>query len=210
MIHLLIVDDHAIVRKGLKQIFTLVTDIVVAGEAADGAAALSQLKAGGIDLILLDLTMPGISGDDLVARMHTRYPQIPILVLSMHNEPQIAERAVKAGARGYLSKDHEPEVLLSAIRKLASGGRYMDQHIAERIAFQVSGADPGSPHDSLTDREFQILRLLARGMTGKQIATELCISSKTVSTHKARLMEKMGFSSSVALYRYAMENHLLY
>lgn len=209
MIRLMIADDHAIVRKGLKQIFALVPDIVVAAEAADGPSALACLREGDIDLVLLDMTMPGISGDDLIARFHAHHPEVPVLVLSMHNEPQIVQRALKAGASGYLSKDHEPEMLLAAIRKVASGGRFVDPLIAEQIVFKVSGVDSHCAHEQLTDREFQILRMLARGMGANEIAAQLSISNKTVSTHKTNLMDKMGFTSTAELFRYAMDHGLL-
>jgi DNA-binding NarL/FixJ family response regulator len=197
MIHLLIADDHAIVRKGLKQIVSLVSDITVVAEACDGAA---------IDLVLLDMTMPGISGEELISRLNARYPGVPILVLSMHNEPQIVRRAVKAGAAGYLSKDREPEELLFAIRRVAGGGRFVDPRIAEEFVFQLSGSSPRHDHEQLTDREFQILRLIAKGLSGNDIAAHLSISNKTVSTHKNKLMEKMGFTSPAELFRYAIDH----
>jgi DNA-binding NarL/FixJ family response regulator len=209
MIHLLIVDDHAIVRKGLKQIVSLVPDMTVAAEASDGATASKHLNKGGIDLVLLDMSMPGISGDDLISHLHALYPAVPILVLSMHNEPIIVRRAIKAGASGYLSKDCEPEELLAAIRKVANGGRFVDPLIAEQIVFRVSRAVPNHGHEQLTDREFQILRLVAKGLSGNEIAAHLSISNKTVSTHKNKLMEKMGFTSPAELFRYAIDHGLL-
>ncbi|MCJ8207938.1 response regulator transcription factor [Pseudomonas sp. RGM2987] len=209
MIQLMIADDHAIMREGLKQLFALAGDLQVVAEAENGVLLLEQLRGGGIDLLLLDMSMPGISGDDLVARIRAHYPQLPILVLSMHNEVQIAQRALKSGASGYLTKDRDPETLLAAIRRVAAGGRYIDAALAEQMAFAASGLGPGSQHDVLTDRELQVMRLLARGMNVSRIATELVISHKTVSTHKARLMEKMGFISTADIVRYAMTQKLL-
>ncbi|SDB11289.1 two component transcriptional regulator, LuxR family [Pseudomonas sp. NFACC23-1] len=209
MIKLMIADDHAIMREGLKQLFALAADLRVVAEAENGVLLLERLRQGGIDLLLLDMSMPGISGDDLVARIRAHYPQLPILVLSMHNEVQIAQRALRSGASGYLTKDRDPETLLAAIRRVAAGGRYIDAGLAEQMAFAASGLGPSNEHDALTDRELQVLRLLARGLSVSSIATELVISHKTVSTHKARLMEKMGFLSTADIVRYAMSKQLL-
>jgi len=209
MIRVMITDDHAIMRKGLKQLFALVGDIEVVAEATDGAAALERLRQGGIDLLLLDMTMPGISGEDLVSRIRAHYPTLPILILSMHKEAQIAQRALKAGANGYLTKDRDPEDLLEAIRKVATGGRFLDPQIAEQMAFNASGVGEPAGHECLTDREFQVMRLLAQGVSVNDIASQLAISAKTVSTHKARLMEKMAFTSNADLVRYALEHRLV-
>ncbi|HEX8963707.1 MAG TPA: response regulator transcription factor [Rhodocyclaceae bacterium] len=209
MIRLMIADDHAIMRGGLKQLFALVADIEVVAEATNGAGALEQLRQGGVDLLLLDMTMPGASGEDLVARIRAHHPNLAILVLSMHNEVQIAQRALKAGANGYITKDRDPETLLAAIRKVAAGGRFLDSHIAEQMAFEASGIGEQKTHEQLTDREFQVLRFIARGVSVNDIADQLAISNKTVSTHKARLMEKMGFASNADLVRYAVVNGLV-
>ncbi|CAN1600634.1 response regulator transcription factor [Pseudomonas sp. B21-028] len=209
MIRMMIADDHAIMREGLKQLFALAGDLHVAAEAENGATLLEQLRQGDIDLLLLDMSMPGICGDDLVARVRGHYPQLPILVLSMHNEVQIAQRAFRAGASGYLTKDRDPEALLAAVRRVAAGGRYIDAGLAEQMAFAASGLGPCSQHDGLTDRELQVMRQLAKGLSVSQIATELAISHKTVSTHKARLMEKMGFTSTADIVRYAISQRLL-
>ncbi|UZE26087.1 response regulator transcription factor [Pseudomonas sp. B21-056] len=209
MIRMMIADDHAIMREGLKQLFALAGDLRVAAEAENGAALLEQLRQSDIDMLLLDMSMPGICGDDLVARVRCHYPQLPILVLSMHNEVQIAQRAFRAGASGYLTKDRDPEALLAAVRRVAAGGRYIDAGLAEQMAFAASGLGPCNQHDGLTDRELQIMRLLAQGLSVSRIATELAISHKTVSTHKARLMEKMGFTSTADIVRYAISQRLL-
>jgi DNA-binding NarL/FixJ family response regulator len=204
MIRLMIADDHAIMREGLKQLFALADDLQVQAEAENGAVLLERLRQGGIDLLLLDMSMPGISGEDLVARVHSHYPQLPILVLSMHNEVQIAQRALKSGAAGYLTKDRDPETLLMAIRRVAAGGRFIEAGLAEQMAFAASGRSPRNQQDSLTDRELQVMRRLAQGLSVKRIADELAISSKTVSTHKARLMEKMSFTCNADIVRYAI------
>ncbi|SFA64355.1 response regulator [Metapseudomonas otitidis] len=207
MTRILIADDHAIMRGGLKQLIEFDARLQVAAEAENGAQVLEQLRAEEFDLLLLDMSMPGLSGEDLISRVHGRYPRLPILVLSMHNEAQIAQRALRAGASGYLTKDHNPETLLAAIHRVASGGRYLDPRIAEQLAFASS-----SPTDDaaaqLSDREFQILRLLAQGLSVNQIADQLVISNKTVSTHKTRLMEKMGFTCNADIIKYAMTHGL--
>lgn len=207
MTRILIADDHAIMRGGLKQLIEFDARLQVAAEAENGAQVLEQLRAGEFDLLLLDMSMPGLSGEDLISRVHGRYPRLPILVLSMHNEAQIAQRALRAGASGYLTKDHNPETLLAAIHRGAGGGRYLDPRIAEQLAFASS-----SPTDDataqLSDREFQILRLLAQGLSVNQIADQLVISNKTVSTHKTRLMEKMGFTCNADIIKYAMTHGL--
>lgn len=207
MIRILIADDHAIVRSGLKQLIEFDEQLKVAAEAENGAQVLDLLRTGQFDLLLLDMRMPGICGEDLITRVHSRSPTLPILILSMHNEPQIAQRALRAGANGYLTKDHNPETLLAAIVKVATGGRYLDPRMAELLAFASAEPD-NSDLNQLTDREFQVMRMLARGLSVNQVAEQLVISNKTVSTHKTRLMEKMGFGSTADLVKYAMTHDL--
>ena len=209
MIRLLICDDHAIVRKGLRQLFGIVADIEVVGEAHNGTEALEALRTTAADVVLMDMTMPGLCGEDLIARIRAHHPAQAILVLSMHDEAPVAQRALKAGAAGYLTKDSEPEVLLSAIRRVAAGGNFIDPGIAEQLAFQASGQQVEPSHEALSSREYQVLCLLARGRSVNDIAAELAISNKTVSTHKTRLMEKMGFDSNAALIRYAVTRGLV-
>lgn len=204
MIRLLIADDHAIVRAGLKQLFALMDGVVVAGEAASGAQVMELLRRVPVDQVLLDMSMPGIDGADLVTRIRAHHPRLPILVLSMFIEPQIARRALKAGASGYLTKGSEPEMLLAAIRKIGAGGRFIDPVLAEQMALETLAPNSQQPHEQLTDREFQILRLLAGGNSVNDVAEQLIISNKTVSTHKVRLMRKMGFRSNADLVRYAL------
>lgn len=209
MIRLLIADDHAIVREGLKKILALTRDIGVAAEAANGAEIIQRLRgAANVDLLLLDMVMPGVSGVDLIERIKAYRGDLPILVLSMHNEPQVAFRAIKAGAAGFISKDSEPEVMLEAIRKVAGGGKYMDAELAERLAFDAIQPQHRALHALLSDREFEVFRLLVAGKRVNEIADQLAISNKTVSTHKQHLMEKMKVGSVAELVRYAVQHNL--
>ena len=209
MIRLLIADDHAIVRGGLKQIFALVPDFEVVGEAVNGSEVLERLRLDPFDLLLLDLNMPGISGADLITRIKAHRADLPILVLSMHNEPQVAARMLKAGAAGYITKDCEPDILLAAIRKVAAGGKYIDPDLAEKMVFDATSTAQRPPHSQLSERELEVLRLLTTGKGVNEIAMQLAISNKTVSTHKVRLMEKLNISSMADLMRYAMQHGLL-
>lgn len=209
MIHILIADDHAIVRGGVKQLLALTSDVEVAGEATNGAQVMEQLHSASFDLILLDMTMPGISGVDLIARIRMHDAKLPILVLSMRNEAQVVRCALKAGATGYLTKDNEPETLMAAIRKTAAGGRFIDPLLAEQMVFDVDTPGPSQAHERLSNREFHILSRLAGGKSVNEIADELAISNKTVSTHKARLMQKMNFRSNAELVRYGVTHGLV-
>lgn len=208
MIRLLIADDHAIVREGLKQIFSLADNIDVAGEAASGTEVFEAMYGRAYDLLLLDMTMPGINGIDLINRIRLRDADLPILVLSMHNSPQIVRRTLKAGASGYLAKESPPEILIDAVRKVAAGGRFIDPVLAEQMAFDMAEPGAGKPHERLSAREFQILCLLVRGRSVNEIAGELAISNKTVSTHKANLMQKMEFKTHSDLVSYGLSHAL--
>jgi DNA-binding NarL/FixJ family response regulator len=207
MIRILIADDHAIVRGGLKQIIATTTDIVVAGEAAQGAEAIEKLRTCQVDLLLLDMTMPGISGVDLIRRVRTEQPVLPILVLSIHNEAQVVARAVRAGATGYVTKDSDPDIILAAIRKLSGGGRFIDPKLIDVMVFDTHSSD-AAPHEILSDREFQVLHLLAAGKSINAIAEVLVLSAKTISTHKMRLMQKLGLDNNAELIRYAIKHGL--
>lgn len=209
MIRLVIADDHAIVRGGLKQIFALAPDFEVVGEAVNGSEVLERLRLDPFDLLLLDLNMPGISGADLITRVKAHRADLPILVLSMHNEPQVAARMLKAGASGYITKDCEPDILLAAIRKVAANGKYIDPELAEKMVFDVTSTAQRPPHSLLSEREREVFRLLTMGKGVNEIAVQLAISNKTVSTHKVRLMEKMNLASMADLMRYAMQHGLL-
>ncbi len=206
MIRLVLADDHAIVRGGLKQLFSLSPDLQVVGEAVDGSQLLEVLRQGQPDLVLLDINMPGLSGPELITRIKSHWRALPVLVLSMHNEPQVAARVLKAGASGYVTKDSELEVLLGAVRKVAAGGRYLVPELAEKLVFEQSLAHDRPAHAALSDREREVCRLLVAGKGVNEIADRLCISNKTVSTHKTRLMEKLNVASTAELVRYAIEN----
>jgi DNA-binding NarL/FixJ family response regulator len=209
MIRLVIADDHAIVRGGLKQIFALVPDVEVVGEAVNGSGVLDCLRHTPFDLLLLDLNMPGIGGADLIARVKIHQADLPILILSMHNEPQVASRMLKAGASGYITKDCEPDILLAAIHKVAANGRYISPDLAEKMVFDVTFTAQHPLHRLLSDRELEVFRLLTIGKSVNEIATQLAISNKTVSTHKVRLMSKMNLTSMAHLMRYAMQYDIL-
>lgn len=209
MIRIVIADDHAIVRAGLKQMFAIMPDMEVVAEAVDGDGILETLRHTRSDVLLLDLNMPGISGPDLIARLKSHWPNQPMLVLSMHDTAQVASRALKAGADGYVTKDSEPEVLLAAIRKVAAGGRYISSEVAQKMALLATASGDLLPHNALSTREFDVFKCLVKGLGVNDIADQLSISNKTVSTHKARLLEKMQMSSIAELTRYALDNQLL-
>lgn len=207
MIRILIADDHAIVRGGLKQIIATTTDIVAAGEATHGADVIDKVRQADLDLLLLDMTMPGLSGVDLVRRVRGDKPDLPILVLSMHNEGQVVSRALRAGAAGYVTKDSDPAILLSAIRKVAAGGRFIDPALVDAIVFEVGDSDK-APHECLSDREFQVLQKIVGGEAIGEIGASLNLSAKTISTHKMRLMQKLGVDNNADLIRYAIRHGL--
>ena len=202
MIRILIADDHQIVRDGLKRILAASVDIEVAGEAASGDEALALVKANDYDVAMLDMSMPGLSGMDLIKRLKIEKPKLRILVLSMHGEQQYAARALKAGASGYLNKDSAAEQLIGALRKIAAGGVHIGEAAAASL---VSG---GKTHEALSDREFEVMRLLVEGLGPTEIAERLHLSVKTVSTHKTRILEKLELGGTAELVRYAIENKL--
>ncbi|RZF29252.1 response regulator transcription factor [Paraburkholderia sp. UYCP14C] len=208
MIKILIADDHAIVRGGLKQIIATTADMIVVEETGHGSEVIDKLRSCDIDLLLLDMTMPGISGVDLIRRVRADRPALPLLVLSIHNEAQVASRALRAGATGYVTKDSDPEVLLAAIRKLADGGRFIDPKLVDAMVFEKHAGDV-PPHEVLTDREFQVLQLIASGRSINDIAEACSLSAKTISTHKMRLMQKLGLSNNAEVIRYAMRHGLI-
>jgi len=208
MIRVLIADDHAIVRQGLRQVLALAPELELIGEAKDGWETIEQVRAGGLDLLLLDLNMPGPNGVELIKRVREAVPRLPILVLSMHGESQIARRAIKAGASGYLTKDSEPETLIAAIRQVAGGAHYIEPAVAERLLFDAHASDTELPHLALSDREFQIFLLLVAGRGVNDIGEALHLSAKTVSTHKFRLMQKLGVDNLSDLVRYALKHEL--
>ncbi|MFA6971720.1 MAG: response regulator transcription factor [Gallionella sp.] len=209
MINLLIADDHAIVREGIKKILALSADINVLAEAVDGTDVMQQLSGcAGLDLLLMDLTMPGVTGMSLVEQVKAAYPGLPMLVFSMHNDAQVASRAIKAGACGFIAKDSDPEVLLDAIRRVAGGGKYIDPELAEQLAFDAMLPEQRAPHALLSSREFEVFRQLVAGKRVNEIAEQLNISNKTVSTHKLNLMVKMKLGSTADLVHYALQHKL--
>jgi DNA-binding NarL/FixJ family response regulator len=205
MIRVLIADDHSIVRDGLKRILAATSDLQVTGEAAGGDETLALVKANDYDVVMLDMSMPGLSGIDLIKRLKVEKPKLKILVLSMHGESQYAARVLKAGAAGYLSKDSAAEALLGALRKIAAGG----VHIGEAAAASLLQAGDKPPHETLSDREFEVMRLLVEGLGPTEIGERLHLSVKTVSTHKTRILDKLGVGSTAELVRYAMEHRLV-
>lgn len=204
MIRVLIADDHAIVREGLKQVLAAAGDIAVAGEAADGHEVMDQLRTNGWDVLVLDMNMPGPSGLDLIKRVRAHKPDAKVLVLSMHGEDQFAVRTLRAGAAGYLTKGSAPETIISAIRRIAAGGRHISRALAETLALEIDPFRDKAPHELLSERETQVLRMLAGGQSIADIATQLCLSANTISTHKHRLMKKLGVGSNAELVRYAL------
>jgi DNA-binding NarL/FixJ family response regulator len=209
MIRVVIADDHTIVREGLKQLLLAASDLEVAGEARDGHEVLEHVRNSDFDVLLLDMSMPGKSGMELIRQVKGEKPKLRILVLSMHAEHQYAVRAIKSGASGYLTKDSASRELVSAIRKVAGGGAFISPEVAEALALGAMPQAEGPPHATLSDREYQVFRLLVAGKSVSDIAAELNLSAKTVSTHKARLMEKMALDNQAELVRYAIKHRLV-
>lgn len=208
MVRVLLVDDYPVVRKGMKAILEDQMPAVSIAEAGDGDEALAALHEP-FDAVVLDLSMPGRSGIDLLAEIKHRYPKLPVLVMSLHGEEHFAVRALRAGASGYLTKASAPEQLVAAVVKVTHGGRYVSETLAERLAADVGGKPVGAPHDRLSDREFDVMRGIASGSTVTDIAEQMKISVKTVSTYRTRLLEKMQMSSNAELTRYALEQGLV-
>ena len=204
MIRVLIADDHKLVRDGLKRILAAAAGFEIAGEAASGDEALALVKANDYDVVMLDLSMPGLAGIELIKRLKLEKPKLRMLVLSMHGEQQYAARALKAGASGYLTKDSASEQLVSVLRKIAGGGVYVSDAAATGL---VASGD--SSRGTLSDREFEVLRLLVEGLGPTEIAGRLHLSVKTVSTHKTRILHKLNLGSIAELVRYALENKLV-
>lgn len=206
MIRILIADDHSIVRGGLKQLIAAEADLQVCAEASQGSEVLARLRQGGVDLLLMDMSMPGLSGLDLIRRAHGESPQVQILVLSMHNESQMVSRALRAGAAGYVTKDSDPAILLAGVRKVGSGGRFIDPALVDAMVFGTPEDAP--PHEVLSDREFEVLQLLSGGLSLAEVGDRLHVSAKTVSTHKTRLMQKLAIDNNADLVRYALRHGL--
>jgi two-component system, NarL family, invasion response regulator UvrY len=210
VIELLIVDDHAIVRQGLRQIVSETEDIVVAGEAESGASALRLLREKPFAVVLLDISMPDRNGIDVLKQIHHEFPKLAVIMLTMHAEDEFGVRALKAGASGYLTKQSAPSELVIAIRQVASGRKYISGLLAEELARHVSEGAERPPHENLSDREFQTLCLIASGKSLSQVAAELCLSPKTVSVYRARLLAKLNLKNNAELTHYAIRNQLVH
>jgi DNA-binding NarL/FixJ family response regulator len=204
----LIADDHAIIRDGLRKILADTQDLEVRGEAANGSAVMEQVRARDWDLLVLDISMPGRNGLELIKLVKAERPRLPILIFSMHPEEQYAVRAIRAGAAGYISKEGDTDLLLPAMRKVVAGGIYISSKVAELLAGDISPQRQNLPHTLLTDREFDVFRRIVRGAALTAIADELSLSVKTVSTHKTHILAKMNMSTQVDLVRYAIDQKL--
>lgn len=209
MIRVLLADDHAMVRTGLKEILADTGDIAVTAEASSGSDVLVRIRAEEYDVLVLDMSMPGRSGIELIKQVKGEKPRLRILVLSMHSEEQYAVRALKAGASGYLTKDSAADELVAAIRRIAAGGAFVSPETAERLAHDFDKPADAPPHTTLSDREFQVFQLIVSGNSVTEIAGKLALSVKTVSTHKSHLMEKMNIANQAELVRYAVRHKLI-
>jgi two-component system invasion response regulator UvrY len=209
MIKILIADDHPIVRQGFKQVLSETADLVVADEAGNGQEVLSLVAKKDYDVILLDISMPGKNGLEVLKELKIVSPKIPVLILSIYPEEQYAIRALRAGASGYLTKASAPEELISAIRKVSRGGKYIGSSLAEKLAYELDGDSGKAPHETLSDREYQILLMIASGKTVSDIAEEMCLSVKTVSTYRSRILDKMKLKNNAELTTYAIRNKLV-
>lgn len=207
MMRVLIADDHAIVRKGLRQIAEESGKISV-DEASNGQEALDKLRQDRWDALVLDISMPGRHGLDVLQAVRDLQPQLPVLILSMHPEEQYAMRVLKAGASGYMNKDTAPGELVQAIQKIVNGGKYISATLAEKLAYEISGDSDKLPHEKLSDREYRVLVMIGAGKSVSQIADELSLSVKTVSTYRSRLLEKMNLNNNADLIRYVIDHNL--
>ena len=210
MIRILVVDDHTIFRSGLKRLLLDEADLRITGEARSGTEALLALRAEAFDLVLLDINLEGRSGLEVLASLRREFPAVPVLMLSMYPEEQYALVAVRAGASGYLNKDAEPAELIAALRSVAKGGSYLSSSVAHHVKEQLSGQDDRPPHQRLTVREHQIMLMLLKGTSPADIGEEMLISVKTVSTHRAHILEKLGVSSTAELVLYAVRQGIIH
>ena len=207
-LRVLLADDHAIIRDGLKQILADTDDLVVAGEAANGIELMAQVREKDWDVLVLDISMPGRSGLELIHMVKAERPQLPILILSMHHEEQYAVRALQAGAQGYLTKESDGELLVAAIRRVAKGGVYISDKVAEIMVRGIRPASETAPHHLLSDREYQVFNMLVAGLGLTEIGGELSLSVKTISTHKTHILQKMNLANTSELIRYALAHGL--
>jgi len=209
MIKVLIADDHTIVREGLKQILSESSDIIASGEARNGKEVLNKIIEDDYDVVLLDISMPGRSGIDILKEIKSIKPKLSVLILSMYPEEQYAVRALKTGASGYLTKESATDELISAIRKVYLGGKYISSTLAEELAFYLENDTERKPHDKLSNREFHVMSMIASGKTVNKIAEELSLSPKTISTYRSRILEKMKMKTNAELIHYAIKNGLV-
>jgi len=209
MMRALIVDDHAIVRRGLRELLSDEFHGAAFGEASDARQAMEQLRKREWDVALLDIALPGKSGLDLLKELKAEWPKLPVLVVSAHPEDQFAVRALKAGAGGYMTKESAPEELAKAIRKILAGGRYVSPALAEKLALGVTKDPTRMPHETLSDREYEVMSRIASGKTVTEIAEELSLSAKTISTYRARILDKLGVKNSAEIVQYAIRNGLV-
>lgn len=208
-IKVLIADDHPVVRKGLRQILAEEADMDVPGEAHNAAEVLQAVESKNWDVLVLDITMPDRSGLDVLSQLKREHPKLPVLILSIHPEDQFAVRILKSGAAGYMTKETVPEELVNAIRKVFNGHKYVSSTLAERLASDLASENEKPLHETLSDREFQVMRLLASGKIVKEIAAELSLSVKTISTYRTRILEKMKMNTNAELAIFAMQNNLI-
>jgi two-component system invasion response regulator UvrY len=209
MIKILIADDHGIIRKGIKQILSRTSDIEVTAEASTGQEALEKIWTSHIDLVILDISLPGRNGLEILKQIKSQKPKLPVLILSMYPEEQYAVRVLRAGASGYLTKESDKNELVEAIRRIAEGKKYITPSLAEKLASELEPSNDKALHERLSDREYHILCLIAKGKSSNEIAEELALSVKTVSTHRARVLEKMGMKSNAELTYYAVQSKLV-
>ena len=208
-IKILIADDHTVVRRGLEQIIAETPDIVVTGEASNGWEVLDKVSNGNYDEVILDIAMPGKDGMEVLNQIKHEKPELPVLILSMYPEEQFAVRALRSGASGYLTKESAPDELVSAIRKVSTGGKYISSALAEKLAFLLQNMERPL-HEALSDREYKVMCLIASGKTVTEIANELSLSIKTISTYRSRVLEKMNLKNNAELTHYAIKNQLVY
>ena len=208
-INILIADDHPIVREGFKQVLSETTDMVVAGEASNGQEVLNLVRKNKYNVILLDISMPGRSGLEILKELRSEHPKLPILIVSIYPEEQYAVRAFRAGASGYLTKASAPHELIEAIRKVSKGGRYVSSSLAEELTYYLDVDATRAPHEILSDREYQVMLLIASGKTVSGIAEDLCLSVKTISTYRTHILKKMNVKNNAEITLYAVQNKLV-
>jgi two-component system, NarL family, invasion response regulator UvrY len=209
MMKILIADDHAVVREGLKQILSESSEMVVTAEASTGPEVLEEIGKDDFDLVVLDIAMPGRGGLDILKEIKNKKPRLPVLILSMYPEEQYAVRVLKAGASGYMTKESAPHELVKAIQQISKGKKYVSPSLAEKLALDLEITTGRPPHESLSDREYQVMCMIASGKTLKEIAEQLSLSIKTISTYRSRILEKMNMKSNAELTHHAIKNRLV-